>query len=172
MYKKIFGGGVIDLSHNHEFSLPLEIDLLFDNKKLDALKYLAILYNIKKYSKKKTVNLEQTLYYYLVLEFENDTSKMPLINRYLRDYKNIKQTMIYLYNLDFCKVIGDITVPTQKIKLSLTEKGIQIIESWDSDLLKLYIQDTKTVMDRHPYETKTIYFENLLYKGVLNNEIE
>lgn len=172
MPKKISGGGVREVNYKHEFSLPLEIDLLFDNKKLDALKYLAILYNIKKYSKKKTVNLEHTLYYYLVLEFENDTSKVPLINRYLRDYKNIKQTMIYLYNLDFCKVIGDITAPTQKIKWSLTEKGIQMIEAWDSDLLKLYIQDTKLVMDRYPYETKSIYFKNLLYEGVLNNEIE
>ena len=36
-----------------QVDLPIEIDLLFDNKKLDAMKYLLIMYQIKMKSNRR-----------------------------------------------------------------------------------------------------------------------
>lgn len=66
--------GINELSH-----LPIEIDLLFDNKKLDILKYLGILYQSKYNLRKRKINLEQLLYYYSMLYFESVNTNTPMI---------------------------------------------------------------------------------------------
>ncbi|WP_060207234.1 hypothetical protein, partial [Sporosarcina koreensis] len=110
---------------NNVFQLPAEIDLLFDNKKLDVLKYLAILYHLKEIFRKRRLSLEQLLYYYSVIYFENHETNTPLIYKYLRDKKGMNEIMIYLDNLQFIQVHGDIFTPINKLKISITQKGIE-----------------------------------------------
>ncbi|MFW3579475.1 hypothetical protein ACN9KL_13840 [Vagococcus fluvialis] len=51
-----------------QVDLPIEIDLLFDNKKLDAMKYLLIMYQIKMKSNRR-ISFEELLYYYTLLYY-------------------------------------------------------------------------------------------------------
>src|SRR5699024_12379231 len=104
------------------FQLPTEIYLIFDNKKLDVLKYLLIIYHLKEKFRKRRISLEELLYYYSIIYFKNHKINAPLIYKYLRDKKRINEIMISLENLDFIQVHGDIFTPINKLIISITKK--------------------------------------------------
>ncbi|MFR4286691.1 MAG: hypothetical protein ACLUQ0_10465 [Enterococcus italicus] len=154
MNKKIFS-----------LNLPLEIDLLFDNKKLDILKYLGILYQVQTKTKKRNLNLEQLLYYYTFLYYETSNTSTPLIYKYLRDKKRISESLIYLENLKFVQVHGNIFTRMNGLQVSITELGIQSIESWQSDSISLYLNNISNVLEKYSYGSKVSEFQKLLYEG-------
>lgn len=150
---------------NVSLNLPLEIDLLFDNKKLDILKYLGILYQVKTKTKKRKLNLEQLLYYYTILYYETSNTSTPLIYKYLRDKKRISEILIYLENLKFVQVHGDVFTRLNGLQVSITELGIQSIGSWQSDSVSLYLNNILNVLEKYPYGSKVSEFQKLLYEG-------
>lgn len=145
--------------------LPFEIDLLFDNKKLDVFQYLVILYHAKVHFRKRKLSLEQLLYYYTVICSQDNTHNVPLINKYLRDKSKLNNNIIYLSNLGFAKVEGDINTATTKLKISITDFGIKTIAQWKSDNVQAYILNTYNIMNNYPYENKSLRFKHLLYEG-------
>lgn len=145
--------------------LPKEIDLLFDNKKLDSLKYLGILYYSKLHFRKKTLNFEQLLYYYSVIHYDNNESHTPLIYKYVRDKKNLNEIIIFLDNLNFIQTHGDIYTQTNRLKFSITDLGIEVIGSWESDEIILYLENINHVLEKYPYNTMNVRFKHLLYEG-------
>lgn len=145
--------------------LPIEIDLLFDSKKLDILKYLGILYQSKVNFKKNKLSLEQLLYYYSLLGFEISNTNTPMIYKYLRDKKRINEIVIYLENLTFVKVHGDISTRLNSLKISISETGIETIDSWQSKSIRMYLNQILFVMEKYPYGTKNSDFQKLLYEG-------
>lgn len=150
---------------NVSLHLPLEIDLLFDNKKLDILKYLGILYQVKTKTKKRKLNLEQLLYYYSILYYETSNTSTPLIYKYLRDKKRISEILIYLENLKFIQIHGDVFTRLNRLQVSITELGIQSIESWQSDSILQYLNNISNILEKYPYESKVSKFQKLLYEG-------
>lgn len=149
-----------ELSH-----LPVEIDLLFDNKKLDILKYLGILYQAKCNLKKRKLSLEQLLYYYSMLYFEITDTNAPMIYKYLRDKKRINEIIIYLENLGFVEIYGDISTRLNALKISISEVGIDTIDSWQSESIETYLEHSSIIMEKYPYGTKNSEFQKLLYEG-------
>lgn len=152
-------------NHNIDFHLPIEIDLLFDNKKLDVFVYLGILYNYKLHFRKKTITLEHLLYYYTIVYSQDKDLDVPLIYKYLRDKERLNENIIYLSNLGFVLLEGDILTSTKKLKISITDLGIETIANWESENVQLYIQDIYEVMKNYPYENKSKSFKQLLYEG-------
>ncbi|WP_137664928.1 hypothetical protein [Enterococcus hulanensis] len=150
---------------NRPSHLPVEIDLLFDNKKLDILKYLSILYQAKISLRQRKLTLEQLLYYYSVLYFKTSSGNTPLIYKYLRDKKRINEIIIYLENLGFVKVDGDITTQLNGLKVSISKDGIAAIDSWQSESINVYLNHISIIMDECSYGTKNSEFQNLLYEG-------
>lgn len=150
---------------NNIFQLPAEIDLLFDNKKLDVLIYLGILYHLKKSSRKRQFSLAQLLYYYSVIYFESHKTNTPLIYKYLRDEKIVNEVMIYLDNLQFVKIHGDIFTPINRLKVSITQEGIKAIDSLESDSVKIYLENISIIIRNFPYEIMSTRFRHLLYEG-------
>ena len=150
---------------NVSLNLPLEIDLLFDNKKLDILKYLGIIYQVKTRTKKRKLNLEQLLYYYTILYYETSNTSTPLIYKYLRDKKRISEILIYLENLKFVQVHGDVFTRLNGLQVSITELGIQSIGSWQSDSISLYLNNISDILEKYPYGSKVSEFQKLLYEG-------
>lgn len=150
---------------NELFHLPVEIDLLFDNKKLDILKYLGILYQAKKKFKKRKLDLEQLLYYYTILYFESNATNTPLIYKYLRDKKRINEIVIYLENLELIEIYGDISTRLNNLKVSISEAGIEAIDSWQSESVEIYLKQISIIMKKYPYGTKMSEFQQLLYEG-------
>ena len=126
------------INDNRSYHLPIEIDLLFDNKKLDILKYLGILYYANGNLKKRKLNIEQLLYYYSMLYFETSNTNAPMIYKYLRDEKRIHEIVIYLENLGFVEVHGDIFTRLNSLMISISEAGIEAIDSWQSESIGVY----------------------------------
>lgn len=145
--------------------LPKEIDLLFDNKKLDILKYLYILYLAKTKLKKKKLNLDQLLYYYTLLSFETSYTSTPKIYKYLRDKKRINEAIIYLENLKLIQVYGEVYIKLSNLKISISKSGIELINFGTTESFEAYISHISNIMDKYPYGTKVQQFQNLLHKG-------
>ncbi|MBC1910479.1 hypothetical protein HCA53_11995 [Listeria innocua] len=150
---------------NKQSHLSPEIELLFDNKKLDVLKYLGILYQAKDMCRQRQLSLEQLLYYYSMLYFETTDINTPLIYKYLRDKKQINKIMIYLENLEFVQIHGDIFTRLNKLKISISETGINAIESLQSESVEMYLKQIIDIMEKYPYGTKNLEFQKLLYEG-------
>lgn len=153
------------INDNRSYHLPIEIDLLFDNKKLDILKYLGILYYANGNLKKRKLNIEQLLYYYSMLYFETSNTNAPMIYKYLRDEKRIHEIVIYLENLGFVEVHGDIFTRLNSLMISISEAGIEAIDSWQSESIGVYLKQISNVMGKYTYGTKIFEFQNLLYEG-------
>ncbi|MFD1453144.1 hypothetical protein [Oceanobacillus sojae] len=151
------------------FQLPTEIDLLFDNKKLNVLKYLLIIYHLKENFRKRRLSLEELLYYYSIIYFKNHEISAPLIYKYLRDKKRINEIMISLENLEFIQVHGDIHTPINKLRISITKKGIEIINSLESESVGLYSENIFIIVKNYPYGSMEEEFKQLLYEGEFEN---
>lgn len=145
--------------------LPQEIDLLFDNKKLDMLKYLGILYYSKTQFKKRGLTFEQLLFYYSVVYYDSSEAHNPLIYKYVRDKKNLNWVIIYLDNLNLIKTQGDVFTGINKIKVSITDDGMELIKSWETEDTRLYLQNICSVLEKYPYSVMNSKFKFLLYKG-------
>ncbi|MBF4502249.1 hypothetical protein IRY55_12845 [Savagea sp. SN6] len=150
---------------NNIFQLPAEIDLLFDNKKLDVLIYLVTMYHLAVNFRKRRFSLEQLLYYYSIIYFESHEINSPLIYKYLRDKKRVNEIMIYLENLHFIQIHGDIFTPINKLKISVTQRGIGAIDALESDSVEMYLNKIFIIIRDYPYETMSTRFNHLLYEG-------
>lgn len=170
----MYGGGVNVLNkHNkNEYHLPFEIELLFDNKKLELFQYLVILYFCLKDRQQRKLSLEQLLYYYTVIFFEKDFTKIPLIFKYNKDKSKINEILIVLSNLHYIEVGGNMTTSIKNLKFSISKQGIEFIEGIESPILENYFEATREVIQKRPYEKDSIYFNKLLYKGDDINESE
>lgn len=147
--------------------LPLEIDLLFDNKKLDVFQYLCILHYSRTHFNMKKLSFEQLLFYYTIIYFYENKINFPLINIYLRNKKNLNAMVIYLSNLGFINIEGDVTTPTNKLKISITELGQTTMTFWESIELKTQCENIQSVIRRYPFDKHSTSFNRLLYKGEL-----
>lgn len=150
-----------------QIDLPVEIDLLFDNKKLDAMKYLLIIYQIKMKSNRR-ISFEELLYYYTLLYYESNKYKVPLINKYMRDKKNINEIIIYLENLGFINLHGKISSRIQQLKISITDFGMDSIETWELEILESYSKIIIKYIENYPFGGAKFEFQNLLDIGVFS----
>ncbi|EGO8651577.1 hypothetical protein EFL05_11875, partial [Enterococcus faecalis] len=66
---------------NKPNNTPLEIDLLFDNKKLDAMKYLLVMY-----TRQKKMTVTELLYYFSIVNISlEEYTEIPRMNIYLKN---------------------------------------------------------------------------------------
>lgn len=164
---KMYGGGMNDLKNQliNDFKSPFEIELLFNNQKLELFQYLIILYSCLKDNRKRKLSIEQLLYYYTIIFSDNDNSKTPLIFKYTRDQSRINDVLIKLGSIGYIEVSGEISMPTKSLKISITKQGITFIEHIESISITDYINHIRSIISLRPYEKKSIYFKKLLYEG-------
>lgn len=151
--------------NNYSNHLPLEIDLLFDNKTLNIFQYLCILHYSRIHFNIKKISFEQILFYHTLIYFNENNINFPLINIYLRNKKNLNSMIIYLSNLGFIRTEGNITTPMNKLTVSITESGCNTVVFWESTDLKTHCDNIQSVVCRHPFDKKSPSFNRLLYKG-------
>lgn len=170
--RKTYGGGVsaLEVQNNSGYKSPFEIELLFDNKKLELFQYLVILFSSLKDNRKRKLSFEQLLYFYTIIFFEKDKTKTPLIFKYNKDKSRINGALIALSSLGYIEIDGKVTSPIKTLKVSITKLGIEFIESIDSEVLIEYIALLRNVIQQRPYEKNSVYFKNLLYEGDFTNE--
>ena len=172
MMKKMYGGGVSGLikQKKNEYQSPFEIELLFDNKKLELFQYLVILYSCLKDNRKRKLSIEQLLYYYTIIFFETDETKTPLIFKYNKDKSRINKILIALSSLQYVEIDGKVISPIKTLKASITKQGIEFLQEIQSPVLEEYIEVIRNIIQRRPYEKNSVYFKNLLYEGKYTDE--
>src|SRR5699024_4249337 len=90
----------------------------------------------------------------------------------LRDKKRINEIMISLENLEFIQVHGDIFTPINKLRISITKKGIETIKSLESESVVLYSENISINIKNYPYGSMEGEFKQLLYEGEFENRSE
>ena len=156
MNKKIFGGEVSDL--NESFNASLELELLFKNRKLEALKYLLVLY-----IRNKKIGINELLYYYSIINIGLDDSfDTPRINVYLKDKKAINQIVLFLDNLNFIIIDGNLTQKLENFKVKITDDGKDFIEKFEVTWMKEYLQSFEDIISLNKYEQKKNRFNQML----------
>jgi hypothetical protein len=157
MKQEIFGGEVRDL--NKPNNTPLEIDLLFDNKKLDAMKYLLVMY-----TRQKKMTVTELLYYFSIVNISlEEYTEIPRMNIYLKNRKEISGILIFLSNLNYILIEGDFNKNIDNFKVKITEIGIDFIESAEINWMMEYIGLFKDIMFKNRYEQTKGRFNQILW---------
>ncbi|KZN98581.1 hypothetical protein [Pseudobacillus badius] len=138
--------------NNKDNALPLSIELLFNNEKLDFMKTLSLLYAFSK-GRKKHRPVSEILFYYSLVHFdliklfepivESRMGTKPSLNLYFRFQAKINKILLNMAHLQFVTLQGDVTKKLEGIKVSLTPKGKEFFEEIESeyfsDLVGVYI---------------------------------
>ncbi|EHR4852472.1 hypothetical protein KUB85_002857, partial [Enterococcus faecalis] len=133
---------------NESFNASLELELLFKNRKLEALKYLLVLY-----IRNKKIGINELLYYYSIINIGLDDSfDTPRINVYLKDKKAINQIVLFLDNLNFIIIDGNLTQKLENFKVKITDDGKDFIEKFEVTWMKEYLQSFEDIISLNKYE--------------------
>lgn len=156
MKQKIYGGEVKDLINLN--NTPLEIDLLFNNKKLDAIRYLLVLY-----TEQKKMTVTELLYYFTIVNIGlEDYSEMSRMNIYLKNRREINKILIFLSNLNYISVEGDFKKNIDNFKLKITPLGINFINNVETNWMKNYINLFQDIISKNRYEQTRGKFNQIL----------
>ncbi|EMC0698284.1 TPA: hypothetical protein ACNIAK_002227 [Enterococcus faecalis] len=143
---------------NESFNASLELELLFKNRKLEALKYLLVLY-----IRNKKIGINELLYYYSIINIGLDDSfDTPRINVYLKDKKAINQIVLFLDNLNFIIIDGNLTQKLENFKVKITDDGKDFIEKFEVTWMKEYLQSFEDIISLNKYEEKKNRFNQML----------
>ena len=158
------------IEENSKYQLPLELELLFDNQKLDMFEYLIIAYLVINQSRKKAVGINELAYYYTVFNTIGDKSNTPPIYRHNKDIEKLNMYIIKLFNLKYVNIIGSIDQPVSRLKITLTDEGKKILETNTNETLREFIERYDQILSIYSYGKFSHKFKNYLYKGWFDNE--
>lgn len=148
----MFGGGRNDLMEykgNRSFSVPISIQLLFDNDKLELMKVLCLLnaFSVKSNKQRK---VSEILFYYSLVNFDliqifNEELEEQLgytssPNLYFRFQSKINGILLNMVHLQFIDVKGNISDKLDDIKVKILPKGKQFFNEYSSEYF-LFLQN-------------------------------
>ncbi len=144
-------------SVNNVSIVPPSIELLFNNEKLDLMKFLCLLYAFSLKSNRK-IKVSELLFYYglvnfnlrIVLEKNTDETGIvvePSITLYFRFQSKIQKIILDISFLKFATLNGDLSKKLDEITLKITPEGKSIIEELDSPFFKELTSNYVEVID-------------------------
>lgn len=144
-------------SVNNVSIVPPSIELLFNNEKLDLMKFLCLLYAFSLKSNRK-IKVSELLFYYglvnfnlrIVLEKNTDETGIvvePSITLYFRFQSKIQKIILDISFLKFAILNGDLSKKLDEITLKITPEGKSIIEELDSPFFKELTSNYVEVID-------------------------
>lgn len=161
MKKKISGGERNDLmkvQKNNKSTVPLSIQLLFNNEKLELMKVLCLMNAFSNQSNKQR-KVEELLFYYGLVNFnliylidskndkEHDFTPSP--NQYFRFQIKIKNILLVMSHLQFIGINGEISKKIEESKVKLLPLGKKFFENnkteYLDDLYNKYIEMSETI---------------------------
>ena len=159
----MYGGEAIELNEK----LPTSIKLLFDNKYLDCLDILSVLYiNFKR---KKGIKFEELVYWVSLLICLNINDNKYILettylqNNYLNYEKKLKTYILHLVNQKLINVKSEIIGKKRLIFLKIDSSGITLIDTLKNQYLKERISQLDYLKKVRPYTANN-------EKGVLVNQ--
>lgn len=141
----------MEMNNINKIELPYSIEMLFENKYLDAMAVLCLLYAFNNI--KKGIKTEEIIFYYSIVISEvynvddvkfdelNPNYKYNIHNLYLSFEKNLSELIIILSNNNYIEVIGDIRTKFKNLKIKLTDKGFDLLENTTNTYFKKIIEN-------------------------------
>lgn len=153
-------------SINNVSIVPPSIELLFNNEKLDLMKFLCLLYAFSLKSNRK-IKVSELLFYYGLVNFnlrivlEKNTDKTgivvePSITLYFRFQSKIQKIILDISFLKFATLNGDLSKKLDEITLKITPKGKSIIEELDSPFFKELTSNYVEVIDSVKFKASNL----------------
>lgn len=156
-----FGGGRNDLMKretNYNSSVPVSIQLLFNNQKLEIMKVLCLMYALSTQNNKQR-KVEEILFYYSLINFDlaylfNDgldkkSEFAPSPNQYFRFQTKINEILLIMSHLKFIEIKGKLSNKLDELKVKLLLPGKKFFEDNNSrylnSLQEKYIKMYKTI---------------------------
>ncbi|AFQ29202.1 hypothetical protein P4493_13175 [Bacillus thuringiensis] len=145
-------------------SVPLSIELLFDNEKLDLIKTMGLLYACFLQNKKKYRKISELVFYYSLVNFdliklfetgEENRSKISP-NLYFRFQNKINQILLNLSDLNFIEIKGNLSFKTGDLAAKLTKGGLEFYEEMDSEYFSKLVEDYIYAMNQVDYTANNL----------------
>lgn len=149
----------------NDSSVPISIQLLFNNEKLDIMKVLCLMNAFAKKSKKKRKVSEVVFYYSLVnfnlinlFEDEVDMKKVstPSPNLYFRFQKNVKEILLDMSHLGFLEVTGDVSKKLDEVTVKLLPEGKHFFEQHRSVFFSNLKEKYINTFDKVAFSTENV----------------
>ncbi|MED4447219.1 hypothetical protein P9299_29920 [Bacillus cereus] len=150
--------------HN-DSSVPVSIQLLFNNEKLDIMKVLCLMNAFLNKSKKKR-KVSEILFYYSLVNFnlitlfeeEIDMNNVfaPSPNLYFRFQQNIKGILLNMSHLEFIEVTGDVSKKIDEITVKLLPKGKQFFQEHKSEFFSNLQEKYISALDKVSFSTENV----------------
>jgi hypothetical protein len=125
----------LKLKKKNKSIVPPSIELLFDNKRLEIVKTMCLLYAFYLKNNKKFNKVSDIVFYYSLVNFdlinlfeENNKSRHLSTNLYFRFQTKINQILLELSNLKYIDIKGDLSYKTDDIGVRLTIKGAEFLK--------------------------------------------
>ena len=141
--------------------VPPSIELLFNNEKLDTIKFLCLLHAFSLVTKRH-VKVVELLFYYGIVNFnlnklfdENSQSfysaSNPSINLYFRFQNKLPKIIINLTNLNLINFKGDFSKKREELILKISSEGQNLIKELDSEFFLELIDKYNLVINSTKY---------------------
>jgi hypothetical protein len=129
----------MEMNRINKIELPYSVEILFENKYLDSMAVLCMLYAFN--SIRKGMKTEEIVFYYSIVISEvynfddvkidefNPKYRYNIHNLYLSFEKNLSDLIIILSNQNYIEVIGDISSKFKDLRIKLTDEGASILEN-------------------------------------------
>lgn len=167
MQKKRFGGGRRDLENT---KLPIELQLLFENKYIECIQLLVVLFANK--SRRKGIEFLEVLYYFTLLssttklgENEYHLENKYIQNNYLSYEKKVRDNLIVLANQELVSIKVELLNKRSLLFIKVTEQGKKIIAELENEYYIDEIAKANYLIKFRKYSTKS-------EKGVLMGDEE
>lgn len=154
--KKKYGGGRRELNKS---KLPIDLKYLFENKYIDCIQMLIILYQFKQ--RRKGINLDEILYYFtlLSLTITDSQSKFHVVETYIQNnyftYENtIRDNLIILYNQKFIEINVESTKKQNIMYSKITDEGKSLVFNLKNSYFKKEIEKCKNIIETRKFNIK------------------
>lgn len=139
--------------------LPIDLKYLFENKYIECIQMLIILFLLKQ--RRKGIDFEELLYYFTLLSVTTIDSQNSFYiddtyiqNNYLTYEKTIRDNMIILSNQNFVKINVEPTEKKNIMYSKITEEGKSLVSSMDNSYFKREIEKFKNIIETRKFNSK------------------
>jgi hypothetical protein len=130
------GGKKMLNDRNEYLAVPISIELLFENEKLELMKVLCLIYSISLNSK-RYAPISEIVFYFALVNFNlvkifEDIKTPPALNLFFRFQSRISNIIIYMENLKFIDLKANLSTKTDDIKIRISNSGKEFYKEHNS----------------------------------------
>ncbi|MBU5439867.1 hypothetical protein KQI42_17770 [Tissierella sp. MSJ-40] len=139
--------------------LPIDLRYLFENKYIECMQILVILFLLKQ--RRKGIDIDEILYYYTMLSLTTVDSKNNyyidetyLQNNYLTYEKIIRDNVIILSNQELVEIRVEHLKKRNVMYIKITEAGKSVVSNLENNYYKKEIEKCQNIITTRKFSVK------------------